>query len=170
MEALKRLSREAQIVFGGTVLFVIVSFFDWQQVSVGPFTVGKSLWHGFGVLTALVAIVLLAWEASRAFGFKIELGSLTPGTISAGLSLLLALFTLITFLDWSQFRHWPEWIGLVLGVLIGASGVVRARNEGVAMPAIPKNISVGGSGTAGASPPPPTAPSDEAPTPFTPES
>ena len=169
MDVWKRLSREAQVVLGGTVLFVIISFFDWQQVSVGPFTAGKTLWHGFGILTALVAIVLLVWEIGRAIHFKIQLGSLTPGMISAGLELLLVVFTIITFLDWSDYRHWPEWVGLILALVIGGFGFVRAKAEGVQMPDMPKNISVGGSSmgasgggsTAPSSPPEPMASPDE---------
>jgi hypothetical protein len=168
MDALMKLSREAQVILVATVLFVIISFFDWQQVSVGPFTAGKSLWHGFGVITALVAIVLLVWEVGRAIDFKIELGSLTPGMVSAGLELLLVVFTIIVFLDWSDYRHWPEWIGLVLALLIGVFGFLRAKNEGVEMPTMPKNISMGtGSSTGGStmsgsgSPEPPPPPSSD---------
>jgi len=161
MDALKRLSREAQVVLGGSALFVIISFFDWQQVSFDGFTVGKTLWHGFGILDVLVAIALLLWEAGRAFDFKIELGSFTPGMISAGLELLLVVFTVIIFLDWSQARHWPEWLGLVLALVIAGFGFVRAKAEGVQMPDMPKNISVGGASTGGAS----TRPSTPAPAP-----
>ncbi len=167
MDVWKRLSREAQVVLGGTALFVIISFFDWQQVSEGPFTFGKSLWHGFGILTVLVAIVLLVWEVGRAIDYKIALGGFTPGMISAALELLLVVFTVITFLDWSQFRHWPEWLGLVLALVIGGFGFVRAKSEGVQVPdmsSLSKSVSMGGSSAAAASAPavpPPAAPASE---------
>lgn len=168
MDALKQLSREAQVVLGGTALFVIISFFDWQQVSAGPFTVGKTLWHGFGILTVLVAILLLVWEVGRAIDYKIQLGSFTPGMVSAGLELLLVVFTIIVFLDWSQFRHWPEWVGLVLALVIGGFGLVRAKSEGVQMPDMPKNISIGGASAGGSTmsggtsaPPPAPSPAPE---------
>lgn len=159
VETLKRLPRETQIVLGGTALYIIFSFFNWQQVTAGPFTVGRSEWHGLGLLCVLLAIVLLAWEITRLLNMNFSLPLTTP-QVSAGLALLLTIFTVITFLDWSQFRAWPEWLGLILSIAIGAAAVMRAKSEGVTMPEMPKNISVGGSsggGTSAATPPPPPA-------------
>src|SRR5579862_9789852 len=65
LDALKKLSREGQVVLGGLVLFLILSFFDWQQVSGFGVTVGKNLWNGFGIIVILVAIVFLVWEVLR---------------------------------------------------------------------------------------------------------
>jgi hypothetical protein len=166
LEALKKLPREVQIILGGAVLYVIFSFFDWQQVSGFGQTVGFSLWHSFwGVLVALVAIILLAWEITRLLDVKINTGPLSPGQVSAGLALLLFVMTVITFLDWSQVRHWPEWVGLILSIAIAGAAFVRAKGEGVTMPDMPKNISVGGSGasTAPPAPAPPAATDDAAP-------
>jgi hypothetical protein len=164
MDALMKLSREVQVVLGGAVLYVIFSFFDWQQVSAGPFTYGRSEWSGIGVIAALLAIVLVVWEIGRMIEFKIELGSLTPGLISIGLALLLLLFTVITFLSHSAARHWPAWIGLLLSIVIAVAAFKRAQGEGVEMP---KNIAIGGAGGSGSTttssppPPPPAAPSSE---------
>jgi hypothetical protein len=149
MDALSKLSREAQVVLGGLVLFVIISFLDWQSVSIGPISYGDSLWHGFGVVVALVAIVFLLWEIGRLLNYNIELGDFTPGMISAVLALVLLVFTVIIFLDWSDFRSWPEWVGLILAVVIGVASFFRARAEGVEMPKMPANVSVGGSGSSG---------------------
>ena len=136
MNAFKQLSRDLQVVLGGTVLYVIMSFLDWQQVSVGPLSVGVTEWHGIGIVAGLLALALLAWEAARLFAIKIEL-PLAPGQISVGLALLLLLFTVITFLSHSAFRHWPEYLGLLLSIVVAAAAVRRARAEGVEMP---KNI------------------------------
>lgn len=140
MDVLKQLSRDVQIVLGGTVLYIILSFFDWQSFSIGPYSYGANEWHGFGVLVVLVAIVLLAWELARAFNINVPpIGSLTPGVISVGLALLLLVLTVITFLDWSQVRSWPEWVGLLLSLVIGGFAVKRAKDEGVEMPNMPKS-------------------------------
>lgn len=138
MDALKKLPREVQIVLGGAVLYVIFSFFDWQQVSAGPFTYGVDEWSGIGVVAALLAIVLLAWELGRAVDFKIALGSLTPGLVSVGLALLLLVFTVITFLTHGTARHWPAFIGLILSIAIAVAAFRRAKAEGVEMPQLPK--------------------------------
>jgi hypothetical protein len=153
MDTFKQLSRDLQVVLGGTVLYLIMSFLDWQQVSFGPVSAGVTEWHGVGIVAGLLAIVLLAWEASRLFAIKIELGSLTPGLTSIGLALLLLVFTVITFLSHSAYRHWPEYLGLVLSIAVAVAAVRRARSEGVEMP---KNIgsaisasTAGSSGTSG---------------------
>jgi hypothetical protein len=151
MDALMKLSREAQVVLGATLLFVIISFFDWQQYSSSFITVGVTLWHGFGTLTAIVALILLGWEIARAFGVQINTGAFTSGQISAVLALLLLIFTVIVFLDWSQFRHWPEWLGLILSIVIAAAAFRRARLEGVEIPrSMPSMSGVGRSGGAAA--------------------
>jgi hypothetical protein len=147
MDALMKLSRDVRIVLGGAVLYIIFSFFDWQQVSVGSFTYGYSEWSGIGVVAALIAIVLLAWELARAFDVRITLGSITPGLASAGLAALLLLFTVITFLTHGTARHWPSYIGLILSLVIGGAAFKRARDEGVEIPTMPRNSGPMGGGT-----------------------
>lgn len=133
MEALKKLSRETQVVLGGTVLYLVFSFFDWQQVSVFGITAGDSEWNGIGIVAGLLAIFVLAWEALRFFGVKLELG-VSTALVSVSAILLLLVFTVITFLSHNEARHWPAWIGLILSIVVAIAGVVRAREEGVQMP------------------------------------
>jgi hypothetical protein len=134
MEMLKKLPREVQVVLGGSVLYLIFSFFDWQQVSFGPVTAGITEWHGVGIIAGLLAIAILLWEAARLFQVTIPLGTVTPGLVSVALALLLLLFTVITFLTHNEARHWPSWIGLLLSIVIAAAAVALARKEGVQMP------------------------------------
>jgi hypothetical protein len=165
MDQFKELPREAQVTLGCLVLFVIISFFDWQQVSVGPYTAGKTLWHGFGIITVLVAIAYLIWEIGRALNYKVDLGPATPPMTSAGFAIALLVLTVITFLDWSDFRHWPEWVGLLLAIVIAVVAFKRAKDEGVEMPKMPEGVSVNrgggaaaaGGGAAAAAAPPPAA-------------
>ncbi len=166
MDQFKELPREAQITIGCLVLFVILSFFDWQQYSNSLFTVGKNLWHGFGIIVVLVAIAYLIWEISRALNYSRDLGPVNPPQTSAGLAIALLVLTVITFLDWSQYRNWPEWVGLILAVVIAVVAFKRAKDEGVEMPKIPQGASANrAEGTAAAPPPPPppTAPAEPAP-------
>ena len=86
---------------------------------------------------------------------------------SAGFAIALLVFTVITFLDWSDFRHWPQWIGLLLSIVIAVVAFKRAKDEGVEMPKMPQSVSVS---TAAAAPqqrrrlaPPPAAPAEPAP-------
>jgi hypothetical protein len=167
MEGLKELPREVQATLVCLILFIVFSFFDWQQVSVGPFTAGKTLWHGFGIITVLIAIAYLIWEIGRALQYKVNLGQVTPGMTSAGFAVTLLVFTVITFFDWSDFRHWPAWIGLLLSIIIAAAAFVRAKAEGVELPKMPQGVSVtkGGGAAATTAAPPPAAepPAAEAP-------
>jgi hypothetical protein len=134
MDQVRKLSTELQVVLGCTVLLLIFSFFDWQQVSGFGVTFGLSMWHGIGVVAGLFIIAVLVWEGVRLFGGEIKLGTLSEGLISVGLALLLALFVLITFLTHGTARHWPAWIGLILAIVIAVAAVVRARAEGVEIP------------------------------------
>ncbi len=98
MDALMKLSREAQGMLVGTALFIILSFFGWQAASIdlgsfGTHSVSFSLWHSFyGVIIALIAILLFAWELIRALDVKIEfLSGVEPGVISTGLAVALGV-------------------------------------------------------------------------------
>jgi hypothetical protein len=151
MDALKNLSRDVQIVLGGALLYVIFSFFDWQQVSFGGYTAGVTEWSGIGDLAALLGVLLLAWELVRAFKINVPLGSITPGLASAAIAALLLLFTLITFLSHGTARHWPAFIGLILAIVIGVFAFKRAKAEGVEMPTMPKSPGAMGGGGSGGS-------------------
>ena len=138
MNVLSKLSREAQIVLGGGVLLLVFSFFDWQQVSFNVVGIsgsaGVTEWHGIGVLAALLVIAMLVWEVARLLAVKIPLGGFSEGLVSVALALLVAVFTVITFLTHDTARHWPAWIGLILAIVVAAAALVRARAEGVQMP------------------------------------
>ena len=134
MDMLKKLSPPAQAVFGAAVLYVIFSFFDWQQACYGPVCAGVSEWHGFGgTITALSALLLLAWEVARLLNVKISIPGATAGLISLGLALLLLLLTVLTFLTHNEARHWPSYIGLILAIVIAVAAFMRGKDEGVEM-------------------------------------
>jgi len=159
MEMLKKLSRAAQVVLAAAVLYLIFSFFDWQQVSFAGITAGVTEWHGIGVLAGLFVIALIGWEVARLFQPGIELGPLTPGLVSVGLALLLLVFTVITFLTHSTARHWPAWLGLLLSAVIAGAAISRAKAEGVELPDMSAKGSKADAGqdSGGSSPTPPAA-------------
>jgi hypothetical protein len=161
MDGFMKLSRQAQIVLAGSALYVILSFFNWQEVSIGGFSAGVTEWHGVGVIAALLAVALLLWELARLFNIEVPIGSLTPGLASVGVALLLVLFTVITFLSHSSYRAWPEWLGLLVSIVIGVAAVQRAKSEGVEMPKMPVAASMGGAATASSAPS--TPPEDAGP-------
>ncbi len=45
-----KLSHGAKLIIGGTIAFLIVSIFNWQEVDIsGIASVGRSMWNGIGV-------------------------------------------------------------------------------------------------------------------------
>ena len=167
MDGFTKLSREAQVVLGGGVLLLILSFLDWQQASfsfanVGG-TVGLNEWHGIGVLAGLLVVAMLAWEVVRLLAVNVSLGALSPGLVSVGLALIMVLFTLIAFLNKGTARHWPAWVALLVALLVGVAAVMRGRAEGVQMPQIQQSTPAGSAGPAApVAPSEPVAPAEPA--------
>lgn len=158
MDGFSKLSRETWVVLGGGALLLLLSFLDWQQVSFLSVTAGLNEWHGIGFLAALLVIAMLAWEVVRVMTPDVSVGTLSPGLVSVGLVLLMALFTVIAFLDKSDARHWPAWAALLVTLIVTAAGVMRARAEGVEMPkAKPAAAGVGAGSVEPAEPAAPAA-------------
>jgi hypothetical protein len=170
MNELMKLSRDSQIILGATVLYVILSFLDWQQFCAtgGGIEIcggGINEWHGIGFLAALIAVVLLAWEIVKLLGVKIELGAVSPALISVALAIALLVFTVLTFLSHNEFRNWPQWVALIVSIVIAVVAVQRGRVEGVEIPKMASALgSGGGSGGSTTAAPPSTPTGDSGPT------
>ena len=145
------LSTGRQVLLAAGLLLFIDLFLDWQQVcaSFGPagsVCGSRSGWHGIGILVGLLTIALLAWEAIGAL--NLDLGeavrALPANLISAALAAAVTLFVVIEFLTYNEARHWPAWIGLILGVVIAIGGWLRFSEGTTTAPS--------------ASTPPPTTP------------
>ena len=97
MDKFKELTTGAKLVLGATVAFLIVSFFEWFEVSgdlgeaVEAFAGdnGVSMWNGVGYIAGLLAIALIVWQALRLANIELELG-ITPAMITAALAALTA--------------------------------------------------------------------------------
>ena len=89
MDRLSSFTREPRVVLGTALLCFILSFLNWEQVSIPILHVtgGISEWHSVGVIAALLVIALLAWEGTRQFAPQIQLGGVSPALVSVGLSL-----------------------------------------------------------------------------------
>ena len=128
MDKLAELSHGAKVVLGATIAFLVVSIFNWQEISLGEFgDAGVSMWHGIGVIAGLLAIVIVVWQAIRLANINVEIG-VTPSMITAALALLLVIFTVIKFLVDGEFRTFWAWIGLALAIVVG--GRCLGEHEG----------------------------------------
>jgi hypothetical protein len=131
MDMLKKLSLNAQLVLLGSILYVILSFLNWQNYH-GLATWTE--WTGIGVIPGLIVLILLAWELARGFDLKIAIGSLSPALVSVVLAEALLLFTVITFLNLNYHRAFASYLGLLVAIGIGVVAFLRAKDEGVQMP------------------------------------
>jgi hypothetical protein len=133
MDKLSELSHGAKVVLGATIVFFIVMFFHWQSVDTPLGDFGRSGWHGVGVVCGLLAIVIIVWQAVRLANINVEVG-VTPSMITAALSVLLVIFTVIKFLADNEFRTFWAWLGLILAIaiVVGAWLNMQAAGEGLA--------------------------------------
>ncbi len=117
---ISKLTHGAKVVLGCSIAFLIVSFFNWQEVEFeGIATAGRSMWSGVGVIAGLLAIALIIWEAIHLSNMKIDL-PLPKATVGAVLAILLAIFTFIKFVSDNEYRTFWAWLGLILAIAIAA--------------------------------------------------
>jgi cation transport ATPase len=171
MDKLAELSHGAKLVLGGAIAFLIISFFNWQEVELGPFgDAGVSMWNGVGWIAGLLAIALIVWQAIRLANISLEVG-IGPAMVTTFLAALLLLFTIIKFFADSEFRTWAAWVGLILAILIAVGAWLNMRATGESFADLQK-LGTGGSGAgAGGGPstssspqtPPPPPPGDDSP-------
>jgi hypothetical protein len=165
MDTFNKLSMTTKVVLGATILFLIVSFFNWQEVDVGVAEAGRSMWSGWGTIAGIVALVLLAWEGLRIANVNVSL-PISDAMLAALVAVLLALLTIIKFLADNEFRTFWAWLGLVLALVIAGAAIVRMQEGGEGWADVRK--SMGSAATAArtrvdrddtsATPPPPPPP------------
>ena len=130
MDKLNELSHGAKIVLGAAIAFLIVSFFNWQEVDLGPIgEAGVSMWDGIGWLAGLLAIALIVWQAVRLAKINMEIG-VTPAMVTAALALLLLIFTFIKFLVDNEFRTFWAWLGLALAIVVAVGAWLNMQAAG----------------------------------------
>lgn len=141
---ISKLSHGAKLVLGGTIAFLLLSFFSWfhytgpgkDQIEALGGDTGITMWHGVGWIAGLLAIALVVWQAIRLANIELEIG-VTPSMVTAALAVLMALFAIIRFLDkpGGDFvgRTFWAWIaiGLAIAVLVGAWMNMQAAGEGL---------------------------------------
>lgn len=139
------LSTAAKVLLIAGLLLFIDLFLAWQQACAGGFCASKSGWDGIGILTGLCVIALLLWEGAQLAGVTANL-TVPVALISVALAAATALFAIIEFFTHSDFRHWPAWVGLILGIVIAIGGWLRLQT-GPETPIVQRS-------TPGAAPPP----------------
>lgn len=164
MDKLAELNHGAKVVLGATIAFLIISFFNWQEIDLGPFgDAGVSMWHGVGWIAGLLAIAIIAWQAVRLANINLEVG-VGPAMVTAFLAILLLLFTVIKFFADSEFRTWAAWLGLILAIAVCVGAWLNMKLAGETFGDLEKLRGGGaGAGTGGGSTT--TTPSEPPPAP-----
>jgi hypothetical protein len=127
-------STARKILLPASLLLLIDSFLNWQQVDLGIASAGVSMWHGLGFLIGILLLILIVWELIDAFAPDTLRGMNLPGgLITLALAAAILLFTVIRVLT-IDFRHWPAWVGLLLAIAIGYGGWLRFQESGETMP------------------------------------
>jgi cation transport ATPase len=159
---ISKLTHGAKMVLGGTILFLIVSIFHWQEIDLGIVSGGVNMWHGWGVLAGLVAVAIIVWEGLRLANMKIEIG-LTPAMVTAALAILLLVFTVLKFLVSNEFRTFWAWLGLLLAILIAVGAWVNMKQLGESVSEMGASMKTAASSAAGAAKAAATDKGDDAP-------
>jgi hypothetical protein len=137
-----RMSTGSKILLGAGLLYFISLFLPWADVFgdvAGEFGVGgealveatgvDTTVQGFqgalGILTALLALALITWEALLAFGVNVQMGTMSPGLISAIIAGALALFGSIHFFEYLSAIAWGAFLGLILLLAIAYGAYMR---------------------------------------------
>ncbi len=83
MDKLAEINHGAKVVLGATIAFLIISFFNWQEVDLGAFgEAGVSMWNGVGWIAGLLAIAIIAWQAVRLANMNFDVG-VGPAMVTA---------------------------------------------------------------------------------------
>jgi hypothetical protein len=167
MDKLAEINHGAKVVLGASILFLIISFFNWQEVDLGAFgDAGVSMWHGVGWIAGLLAIAIIVWQAIRLSNLNLEIG-VGPAMVTAFLALLLLLFTVIKFFADDDFRTWAAWVGLILAIVVAGGAWANMKLTGESIADLQKlgGGTGGAGGGAGTSAPPPSTPTDTPPPP-----
>ena len=138
MGKFRSLSMMGQLALGGSVLYLIFSFFKWQEYCAGgglDICVSQNAWHGWGVIAAIAAIGIIVYEVGMLMGTKIDVRGMAPTLVSGILSLVVLLATAIKVLVVDdEFRTVWSWVGLILSIAIAAASWMRMKEQGVKVP------------------------------------
>ncbi len=169
MDRFNALGRGMQLMLVGSVLLLITTFFNWQEVSIEflgeEVSDGISAWHGFlGVVMGLLTIVLIAWLVARLAAVDIPIPVSLTGAVLAFLIFICALLKNLTD-DYSTF--W-SYLGVVFAAVLAVGAWLQIQEAGGVDNLKSEIPNVGSSGTAAApaaTPPPPTEPPPAPPPP-----
>jgi hypothetical protein len=172
MERFNALGRGTQIMLISSVLLLIISFFNWQEVEfdLGPLgegSAGVSAWDDLGgILMGILTIVLIARIVAQLAAVNLPI-PVSYAMTSAVLAFLIFILALVKNLV-DDYSTWASYVGVVLAALIAVGAWLEIQAAGGVESLKSEATSFGGGGAATAAaggaadtappPPPPPAP------------
>jgi hypothetical protein len=162
MERFNALGRGTQIMLISSVLLLIISFFNWQEVEfdLGPLgegSAGVSAWDDIGgILMGILTIVLIARIVANLAAVNVPIPvsyAMTSGVL-AFLIFALALIKNLT----DNYSTWASYVGVVLAALIAVGAWLEIQAAGGVESMRAEATSFGSSGGAAAASAPSQAP------------
>jgi hypothetical protein len=152
MDRFNALGRGTQIMLISSVLLLIVSFFNWQEVEfdLGPLgegSAGVSAWDDLGgILMGILTVVLLARIVANlaAVNLPIPVSFAMTSAVLAFLIFALALIKNLT----DDYSTWASYVGVVLAALIAVGAWLEIQAAGGVDSLKSEATSFGGAGTA----------------------
>jgi hypothetical protein len=128
------------LIVGGFVYF-INSFLPWNRacVTIATFSAcgSANLWHGVGILAALLVIALLTVEVLMVLGTAPPAAS-SPALLAAATGGILVFSVLKVLID-NDFLSYGAWLGLILALVLAVGGYLKYQSgTGAAPPAHPE--------------------------------
>ena len=152
MERFNALGRGAQIMLVSSVLLLIISFFNWQEVEfdLGPLgegSAGVSAWDDLGgILMGILTIVLIARIVANLAAVHLPI-PVSFAMTSAVLAFLIFAIALIKNLT-DDYSTWASYVGVVLAALIAVGAWMEIQTAGGVESLKSEATGYGGSGGA----------------------
>ena len=159
MERLQALGRGTQLMFVASVLLLIISFLNWQEVEfdLGPLgegSAGVSAWDNFlGIVMGILTIVLIARIVARMAAVDVPI-PVSFAMTSVVLGLIIAICAILKNLTDDYSTFW-SYIGVGLAVLIAIGAWLEVQDAGGVDSLKAEAGSYGSAATDPGSPPPP---------------
>jgi hypothetical protein len=152
---LKKLSTGEWVTAVSGIVLLIISFFHWYSVDLGPFgTIGRNGWQSPGALWGVLAILIGVVLAAHVIVEKVSnvelperLGSVGWGVFHLAGGVLAFVFLLIKLINESSNTAFGFYIGLISAAGLGVGGYLMAKETGE----LPEAL--GGAKGGGTSPP-----------------
>ena len=169
MDRLNALGRGTKLMFIASVLLLIISFFNWQEVDfdLGPLgsgSAGVSAWDDIGgIIMGILTIVLIARIAARAAAVDVPI-PVSFAMTSVVLGVLIFIIALLKNLT-DDYSTWASYVGVGLAFLVAVGAWLEAQDAGGLESLKTEATSFGSSGSGAAAAPAAAAPAATAPPP-----